>query len=1010
MLKKCLAAIMLLLALCTCAQAQDVVILEYPYDKEAFDLHMAELPIEVEYDGHVWSLDDKYAGFEEAFRVYGGKTHAVYEITVPKNQYSIHDQGDDKRIGTVVIDVPVKATLHIFEGNRISGEYVLLESKTLTGAYEEDIYVKRDETGLPVLVDKVYLYTYKQGGKTYYYGMTFYMSYEEYCARAAQVGAVSAPEAQEKTPAASSDRVVLFDHIIYGDEAMDMHMAEQPMMLEYNGHSWNLDGEYSRFEDEFVLFGGNIHAILDVEVPKKRYQGAGDIHFGTMYIDVPVKATLYVFEGNRISGEYVLMESRALTGLYEDKVRVRYNEAGELELIDKLYLYCYERSGEMQYYAATLCAGYEDARAVRATTKELLSRAGQLAAAATKKPAVKPTAVITPAPAVPAPVYGAYHDVAQRMIEYWIRGYGITPVNYTDNSNAYDLGDGMRLNVPWDSVEDTLLISTEDMTNDAYWKMATSALKWSSGHDKDAQYLMNQLQEKAHYCAAAGESTSMEMFLENVTVRMNIDAEQRLCEVMLVCENGGHVMEQIKDALLMREEKEIPTAELTPVPTPVPTAVPTAVPTIAPTQTPTPTHTAEPTATPVPTRVPTSAPVVSVVTSVPAQPLDLSVLQGKDGFVMRGDQTWTYNHSYVSPEEEMGQLQLQLNARGNAQTGEALVYLAATLYDTRTYQPIARWGQPQAITFFLNDEEYTVDLKERYAGTGMSMAYLGENGQKLLEALGSMQAQPEAVSAEIACEKGGLPLRAAEDVQQALCQVIEPAMHLANAHVAENTTFDFAQYGLTGDSHVSLPQELPPFDPFYAFGDLPGFSLNYSTRTWEQKETFDFVAEDTCIEITLRASGSLTGGGERVEMMCSAYDARTGAALAGDDIVTGVEFGCGAESFIVDLLDRHDRMHASMYLDATYGHLLAWLGSFAEEEGPDLYAGARFDDWGIAAELNGMTDKWPQFRDKICLTARRIEESRMLEYTDVDVERMYGQEAFYLEHVITPRPTAIGVQ
>ena len=57
-----------------------------------------------------------------------------------------------------------------------------------------------------------------------------------------------------------------------------------------------------------------------------------------------------------------------------------------------------------------------------------------------------------------------------------------------------------------------------------------------------------------------------------------------------------------------------------------------------------------------------------------------------------------------------------------------------------------------------------------------------------------------------------------------------------------------------------------------------------------------------------------------------------------------------------------------------------------------------------------MTDKWPQFRDKICLTARRIAESRMLEYTDVDVERMYGQEAFYLEHVTTPRPTAIGVQ
>lgn len=150
------------------------------YGDEAFQMHLNNEVNKLIFQGEEYLLEDDRFNFKEALMVYGGKTRAVYEMTLPSGQFSVTPDGNALLIGTVVIDIPHKATLWVGSGNRRSGEYTLSAPITLTDVYQEPIYLPRDAQGAPVLIDQVYLYSYEVNGEVRRYAATLYIDYEGY--------------------------------------------------------------------------------------------------------------------------------------------------------------------------------------------------------------------------------------------------------------------------------------------------------------------------------------------------------------------------------------------------------------------------------------------------------------------------------------------------------------------------------------------------------------------------------------------------------------------------------------------------------------------------------------------------------------------------------------------------------------------------------------------------------------------------------------------------------------
>lgn len=161
------------------------------------------------YEGEQYSLLDDCARFDEAFSIYGGKSHAVYEYTLPQGSFSI-EAGDPQLVGRMTIDVPYRAQLTVLEGNRRSGEYDIIESRELTDVYVDEIFLPRDENGAPVLMDRIYLYSYEVSGETKHMAATLYFDYEGFTA-----GYASA----EAEPISSDD---LPDRLVTTDGTMEL--------------------------------------------------------------------------------------------------------------------------------------------------------------------------------------------------------------------------------------------------------------------------------------------------------------------------------------------------------------------------------------------------------------------------------------------------------------------------------------------------------------------------------------------------------------------------------------------------------------------------------------------------------------------------------------------------------------------------------------------------------------------------------------------------------------------
>lgn len=192
------------LLLLTCgAQADTAVTFEdMHYGDEAFRMHLNNEVNKLIFEGEEYLLEDNSFQFREAMTVYGGKTRAVYEMTLPQGKFSVAPTGEELLIGTVEINIPQKATLYVGSGNRRSGEYVLEGPLTLTDVYREDIRLPRSEQGAPLLIDRVYLYSYEENGETHRYAATLYIDYDGY---AASYTGATAPAILSETPTEAPD-------------------------------------------------------------------------------------------------------------------------------------------------------------------------------------------------------------------------------------------------------------------------------------------------------------------------------------------------------------------------------------------------------------------------------------------------------------------------------------------------------------------------------------------------------------------------------------------------------------------------------------------------------------------------------------------------------------------------------------------------------------------------------------------------------------------------------------
>lgn len=197
----------------------EVVFENMYYGEAAFNMHMRDEENYLIFQGEKYSLNDDRFSYYEEFPVYGGKTRAVYEMSIPNDRFSVEPDGGELLLGTAVIDIPYKATLYVGEGNRRSGEYVLSDAITLTDIYEDKVYMKRGAGGEPALIDKVYLYSYEVDGEVRRFAATLYIDYEDYRAKYESDGAepvatavvTDAPAEEPAATLAPTDAPVLED-------------------------------------------------------------------------------------------------------------------------------------------------------------------------------------------------------------------------------------------------------------------------------------------------------------------------------------------------------------------------------------------------------------------------------------------------------------------------------------------------------------------------------------------------------------------------------------------------------------------------------------------------------------------------------------------------------------------------------------------------------------------------------------------------------------------------------
>lgn len=180
----------LVLLLFVSASAEQAT-LRYSYGHDALSKHLLEIMNTVTYNGKTYVFDFGGFSYNGAFTMLGGNVRSVQESEVPQIRMGIIDPNADLYLGTVKISPPSDMHLYVFSGDRVSGQYTLIDQKH-TSSYTMDIYSTRDENGTLRLIDRVFLYSYQNGGEEKCYAASLYVSFQGYEGAAADTSPIDA--------------------------------------------------------------------------------------------------------------------------------------------------------------------------------------------------------------------------------------------------------------------------------------------------------------------------------------------------------------------------------------------------------------------------------------------------------------------------------------------------------------------------------------------------------------------------------------------------------------------------------------------------------------------------------------------------------------------------------------------------------------------------------------------------------------------------------------------------
>ena len=173
--------------------------LTYSYGADARNKHMLSVENTVEYAGETYTFTTGGFDFESVFMLTGGNTRTVYELEVPRIRLALLPENEAALLGTVRITAPADMTYRVFSGDRVSGQYTLVDSGA-AASYTLEICAERDAGGTLRLIDKVFLFSYQKGGEEKHYAASLYISYEGVAAAPAEGAPASAAATADEQP------------------------------------------------------------------------------------------------------------------------------------------------------------------------------------------------------------------------------------------------------------------------------------------------------------------------------------------------------------------------------------------------------------------------------------------------------------------------------------------------------------------------------------------------------------------------------------------------------------------------------------------------------------------------------------------------------------------------------------------------------------------------------------------------------------------------------------------
>jgi len=163
-----------------CGAIAEETTLNFSYGDDAFYKHMLEIPNTTTFNNEKWAFEFDSLTFEGALSMYGGNTRTVWECTVPQVFANGITAENEMKIGTVSIDQPKPMIVYVFSGDRVTGNYTLVDAQENVSSYVLDLYSSHDENGKLQLIDKVFLYCFREGaiGEYKYFAAHVYVDYE----------------------------------------------------------------------------------------------------------------------------------------------------------------------------------------------------------------------------------------------------------------------------------------------------------------------------------------------------------------------------------------------------------------------------------------------------------------------------------------------------------------------------------------------------------------------------------------------------------------------------------------------------------------------------------------------------------------------------------------------------------------------------------------------------------------------------------------------------------------